>query len=174
MRGWGPGGMDGFGIFMIDINHPAVMPGAGGPVPHPQDSSRTAASVLCPKMKVPISTETTPHTSRQHLPIKGSSQLQLPPACTPRSRAEQPVVGRDTGRALASAHRVAIKMTGISQQVPPSRSICCSQPCCSLAFYQTVGRGDASSPFASFPLLSICSTAPCVKEGTEAPSHTGC
>lgn len=34
----------------------------------PQKSSKTAATVLCPKMKVPTSTDTTPHTSKQHLP----------------------------------------------------------------------------------------------------------
>lgn len=34
----------------------------------PQKSSKTAATVLCPKMKVPTSTDTTPQTSKQHLP----------------------------------------------------------------------------------------------------------
>lgn len=36
--------------------------------PPAQKSSKAAATVLCPKMKVPTSTETTPHTSKQHLP----------------------------------------------------------------------------------------------------------
>lgn len=31
-----------------------------------------AATVLCPKMKVPMSTDTTPQTSKQHLPSKQS------------------------------------------------------------------------------------------------------
>lgn len=45
----------------------------GGPRPAgaraaPHSSSMTAATVLCPKMKAPTSTETTPQASRQHLP----------------------------------------------------------------------------------------------------------
>lgn len=40
----------------------------------PQKSSKMAATVLCPKMKVPMSTDTTPQTSRQHLP---SQQIHI-------------------------------------------------------------------------------------------------
>ena len=54
-------------------SHGQMQAAAGAPSPArarpaPHSSSMTAATVLCPKMKAPTSTETTPQASRQHLP----------------------------------------------------------------------------------------------------------
>jgi hypothetical protein len=42
--------------------------------------------VLCPKMKVPISTDSTPHTSRQHLPTQSPMSVQTASLLCPEAQ----------------------------------------------------------------------------------------
>lgn len=75
-------------IFMIE-GHGCRTSAAWRPgrPPPAQKSSKAAATVLCPKMKVPTSTETAPHTSKQHLPGRYTHVNALFPG-PPRRQAE--------------------------------------------------------------------------------------